>query len=147
MEGVTLTPLKIISNEFGSVMHALKKTDVGYYDFGEAYFSTVEFGIIKGWKKHSRMILNFVVPMGKVRFVVYDERDDSPSRGNYYCTELSSAGENYQRLTIRPGLWVAFEGLSTDKNILLNIASILHDPSEAENSPVRTSKIPYPFSK
>jgi dTDP-4-dehydrorhamnose 3,5-epimerase len=37
---------------------------------------------------------------------------------------------NYQRLTIKPGLWMAFRGIG-EYNMLLNLASIEHDPSES----------------
>ena len=40
--------------------------------------------------------------------------------------------DNYQRLTIAPGLWLAFKGLSK-KNTLLNLASIEHDSNESES--------------
>jgi dTDP-4-dehydrorhamnose 3,5-epimerase len=143
MKGIAITPLKIIINDLGSVMHALKMDDNGFFSFGEAYFSTVKKGVIKGWKKHTQMILNIVVPVGKIKFVIYDDRLDSDTSGQYFEIILS-ARENYQRLTIQPGLWVAFEGLGDDENLLLNIASIKHDPSEAENCAVDSGKIKYP---
>jgi dTDP-4-dehydrorhamnose 3,5-epimerase len=141
--GITLTPLKIIRNDLGSVMHALKNDDICYHGFGEAYFSSLKNGVIKGWKKHTQMILNLVVPVGKIRFVIYDDRPTSTTMGKYFSINLSPI-ENYQRLTIQPGLWVAFEGLALGESLLLNIASIKHDPQEAENSPVDFGKIVYP---
>jgi dTDP-4-dehydrorhamnose 3,5-epimerase len=143
INGLALTPLKIIANELGSVMHALKKSDAGYLGFGEAYFSTLSKGVVKGWKKHTLMTLNLIVMVGKVRFVVYDDRVNSLSKGSYFSIELSPR-ENYQRLTVMPGLWVAFEGMDSNENIVLNIANILHDPVEAENSPVGSGRIAYP---
>ena len=143
IQGVTLTPLKIIPGELGAVMHALKKEERDFAGFGEAYFSTVGYGCVKGWKKHSSMVLNFIVPLGKIRFVVYDDRSSSSSRGHYFKIELSPT-ENYQRLTVQPGLWVAFEGLDQKQNMLLNLASMTHDPAEAENSPISSGVIAYP---
>ena len=123
MDGVTLTPLKRIANSKGDIFHAMKVSDNGFYGFGEAYFSTVNKGDIKGWKKHTKMILNLVVVTGEVEFVVYNGDD-------FFSVKLSK--DNYQRLTVRPSLWVAFKGLS-DENILLNLASIEHDPSESKS--------------
>jgi len=40
--------------------------------------------------------------------------------------------ENYQRLTVEPGVWLAFKGLEKN-NILLNMASIEHNPKESVN--------------
>jgi dTDP-4-dehydrorhamnose 3,5-epimerase len=125
MDGVILTPLKKIHNLKGYVFHAMKKSDVGFNGFGEAYFSTVDKNDIKGWKKHTEMTLNLVVPVGKMEFVIYNDKDH-----NFFNVTISQ--DNYQRLTISPGFWLAFRGLD-EKNILLNIASIEHDPSESES--------------
>jgi dTDP-4-dehydrorhamnose 3,5-epimerase len=40
--------------------------------------------------------------------------------------------KNYNRLTIPPMIWFAFQGISSN-NLLLNIANIEHLKSEAEN--------------
>jgi dTDP-4-dehydrorhamnose 3,5-epimerase len=141
MEGVIVTPLKVIQGELGNVMHALKQSDPEFHSFGEAYFSTINKGSVKGWKKHQRMILNLIVPVGKIKFTVFDDRLESFFKNTYFDVVLSSS-ENYARLTIHPGLWVAFEGME-EVNILLNLASIEHDPMEAENSPIELGIIKY----
>lgn len=125
MDGVILTPLKQIYHPKGDIFHAMKKSDIGFDGFGEAYFSTINQNDIKGWKKHTKMTLNIVVPVGNIEFVVYDEKTKE-----FFSTKLSH--NNYQRLTVKSGLWMAFKGL--DKyNMLLNLASIEHDPNEAVN--------------
>lgn len=125
MDGVILTPLKQIYHPKGDIFHAMKKSDIGFDGFGEAYFSTINQNDIKGWKKHTKMTLNIVVPIGNIEFVVYDENSKE-----FFSTKLSH--NNYQRLTLKAGLWMAFKGL--DKyNMLLNLASIEHDQNEAIN--------------
>ncbi len=125
MDGVILTPLKQIYHPKGDIFHAMKKSDIGFDGFGEAYFSTINQNDIKGWKKHTKMTLNIIVPVGNIEFVVYDENSKE-----FFSTKLSH--NNYQRLTVKAGLWMAFKGL--DKyNMLLNLASIEHDPNEAIN--------------
>ena len=133
MDGVILTPLKQIYNPKGDIFHAIKKSDEGFVDFGEAYFSLINKNTIKGWKKHNQMILNVVVATGKIEFVIFDDKTNK-----FFQIILSK--DNYQRLSIMPGLWLAFRGLS-DNNMLLNIASIEHDPKESEN--IGLSEIQY----
>lgn len=123
MDGVILTPLKRIYNSKGDIFHAMKSSDNGYDGFGEAYFSTIHKSDIKGWKKHSKMTLNLIVPQGSIEFVVYNQ-----DTSEFMVVELSA--ENYKRLTIKPNLWLAFRGIE-ESNILLNIANIEHDPQEA----------------
>lgn len=125
MDGVILTPLKQIYHPKGDVLHAVKKSDDSFNDFGEAYFSTINKDDIKGWKKHTKMTINLIVPIGEIEFVVFDD-----STGEFLNIKLSQ--KNYQRLTVSPGLWLAFKGIG-DENMLLNVASIEHDPNEAEN--------------
>ena len=123
MDKIILTPLKQIHHPKGDIYHGMKKSDNGFDGFGEAYFSTVLKDDIKGWKKHTEMTLNLVVPVGIIEFVCYDE-----DTKDFFSVVLSQ--DNYQRLTVKPNLWMAFRGLGKD-NMLLNLASIEHNPSEA----------------
>ena len=78
---------------------------------------------LKGWKKHTEMILNLIVPVGEIKFVIYNDNTNE-----FFSIQLSR--NNYQRLTIKPNLWLAFKGIN-DENMLLNIASIEHNPNES----------------
>ena len=133
MDGVILTPLKQIQHPKGDIFHAMKKSDIGFNGFGEAYFSTINKGDIKGWKKHTKMVLNLVVCHGEIKFVIYDD-----IKNKFFSTSLSH--KNYQRLTVSPVLCMAFQGID-DSNMLLNLANIEHDSREAEN--IILSKIEY----
>jgi dTDP-4-dehydrorhamnose 3,5-epimerase len=142
IEGVTLHPLKHITVPKGDIYHAMKSTDEGYCGFGEAYFTQIESGQAKGWKRHNRMTLNLVVVYGKVTFVIYDDREDSPTRGQFQAVTLSPA-EDYQRLTVAPGLWMAFYGADVHTSMLMDIIPEPHDPTEADRKEL--SDIPYKF--
>ncbi len=49
--------------------------------FGEIYFSTIYPGVIKGWHIHTKMTLNYAVPVGMIKLVCFDDREDSPLVG------------------------------------------------------------------
>lgn len=121
---IMVTPLKRIALAGGDVLHAMKCSDPGFVDFGEAYFSQIEKDAIKAWKRHLRMTLNFVVPVGTVQFVFID--DEGAIR------EETVGGDRYVRLTVPPGLWFGFRGLGEPYSLLMNIADIPHDPFEIE---------------
>ena len=131
IEGVIITPLDVVNTIGGNVLHGMKSTDQGYSGFGEAYFSTVESGAIKGWKRHHLMTLNLMVPVGAIRFVIYDDRQNSSSTNKFQKILLSRC-DHYSRLTVPPMVWLGFQGRDKDTNILLNIASIEHSPSEVD---------------
>lgn len=142
IEGVSLHPLKHIHVTNGDLFHALKSTDDGYCGFGEAYFTQIESCKAKGWKRHNSMTLNLVVVYGNVRFVVYDDREDSVTKGQFEVIDLSP-DDNYQRLTIAPGLWMAFYGVSSETSMLMDIIPQPHDPTEADRKDL--SEIPFKF--
>ena len=123
MDGVIITPLKQIHHPHGDIYHAMKKNDNGYDGFGEAYFSSIHKDDIKGWKQHTQMTLNLVVPLGKILFVLYNENTQE-------FFEITLSQTNYNRLTVKAGIWMAFKGIE-ETNMLLNIASIEHNPNEA----------------
>lgn len=130
---VVIKPLSIISVPGGDVLHALKATDEEFVGFGEAYFSSVESGAIKAWKRHRKMWLNLVVPIGRIRFVLFDNRNTAETPE---FQEIILSRENYSRLTIPPMIWVGFQGLSEDLSILLNIADRPHLLSDVDRKPL-----------
>jgi dTDP-4-dehydrorhamnose 3,5-epimerase len=143
IEGVILTPLKQIIHPKGDIYHGMKKSDKGFESFGEAYFSTVIKDEVKGWKKHRKMVLNLIVPIGEVEFIIFDDRKESKTYNQFFTICLSQ--ENYQRLTVPVDLWMAFKGIGDNTNMLLNLASIEHDPSEAMTKDL--SEINYSWDK
>ncbi len=129
---VVITKLDIIETLGGSVMHAMKESSAGYAGFGEAYFSQVDKGAIKAWKRHKEMTLNLVVPVGEIRFVLFDDREVL----NTQFQEIIISRYNYCRLTVPPMVWMGFQGLSESGAMLLNIANIEHDPDEVDRKGV-----------
>jgi len=124
VDNIVVTPLKRISTLGGDILHIMKESSPGYLRFGEAYFSQIKYLSVKAWKRHHKMTLNLVVPLGDVRFVFIDEL-------NSYREELIG-DSNYVRLTIPPGIWFGFQGVSEQTSLILNIADIEHSPDEVQ---------------
>ena len=131
--GIQLNPLKCISTDKGDILRGMKKSDDGFKDFGEAYFSCILPGSAKGWKCHKKMTLNFVVPVGSIKFAIFNSDQNGKPDHLSGAIEFILGRDDYSRLTIPPGLWVGFFGLGGDESMLLNIASHEHDPMEADN--------------
>ncbi len=128
----TRTPLRRIHTPKGDVLHAIKADDTGFVGFGEAYFSQVVCGAIKGWKRHRKMTLNLICPVGAVRVVVLQDREAATVLTDTILSPETE--ERYQRLTVPAMLWFGFQGIGPDLNLLLNVASHPHDPDEAETA-------------
>lgn len=129
--GVIVSPLKKIPHPKGTIYHAMKMSESTYEGFGEAYFSQIIKNETKGWKKHTRMVLNLVVPVGDVTLYIYDEITRQ-------TITISVGTQHYRRVTVKPHYWVAFRGQGEGLNLILNIASLEHDPDEAINVPLES---------
>ncbi len=133
IDGVIITPLRKIVDERGAVMHMLRSDSPVFRQFGEIYFSTVHPGVVKAWHMHHRMTLNYAVPHGKIKFVLYDDREESPTRGE--TQEIFMGDDNYVLATVPPLVWNGIKGVGDFTAIVANCASIPHDPTEIERRP------------
>lgn len=129
-----VTTLRRIPTPGGDVFHAMKVVDLGFAGFGEAYFTSIDEGSVKGWKRHNLMTMNLVVPSGRIQISV--RGDEGAPVGDYQLGPDDPA--HYIRLTVPPKLWVAFGGLGAGVNLMLNIANMPHDPTEADNVAIDT---------
>ena len=141
IDGVIITPLKQIPDERGKIMHMLRSTDPHFNAFGEIYFSFVHPGVIKGWHIHKEMVLNYAVPFGKIKLVLYDDRQGSPTLNQ--VQEIFLGPENYCLVTIPPMIWNGFKGIGTETSIVANCASLPHDPTEIDRKDPFDPSIPY----
>jgi dTDP-4-dehydrorhamnose 3,5-epimerase len=144
IDGVIVTPLRRIPDERGAVFHMMRDDSDVFESFGEIYFSAVYPGAIKGWHLHREMTLNYAVPVGMIKLVCYDDRPESPTRGN--LMELHVGELNYSLVTIPPLVWNGFKGEGTAMALVANCASVHHSPDEIERLDPFTERIPYDWS-
>jgi dTDP-4-dehydrorhamnose 3,5-epimerase len=144
IDGVRVLPLRQIPDERGKVMHMLRADDPHFTQFGEVYFSTVYAGVVKGWHLHERMTINYAVPVGSIKLVVYDDRDGSPTRG--VVQEIFVGDGNYVLVTVPPHLWNGFKGIGSPFSVVANCATIPHDPTEIVRLDPFSAKIPYDWA-
>ncbi len=141
---VQVTPLRRIPDERGAVFHMLREDSPVFERFGEIYFSTVYPGVVKGWHIHKRMTLNYAVPVGMVKLVCYDDREDSPTRGE--VQEIHLGELNYALVTIPPLIWNGFKGEGAVPALVANCATIPHDPEEIDRLDPFDNEIPYDWA-
>ena len=120
---IKIQRLEIIKITAGNIMRILKKKNLTKGGFGEAYFSKIKFRSIKAWKYHKKMFLNLTVPVGKVKFVFYSEKDN-----RFRVIEIGE--KKYSRITVPPKIWFGFKGIGKSESIILNITNIEHNPKE-----------------
>jgi dTDP-4-dehydrorhamnose 3,5-epimerase len=144
IEGVIVTPLRQIIDERGKVMHMLREDSPTFIRFGEIYFSCTNPGAIKAWHMHKKMTLNYAVLDGEIKFVLFDDRPGSKTRG--CIEEFFLSSENYCLVTVPPLIWNGFKGIGIKRSIVANCATLPHDPAEVERRDPLDPRIPYDWA-
>ena len=146
IEGVTITELREIADERGAVLHMVRSDLPEFTRFGECYFSEIVPGAVKAWKRHRVQTQNFAVPVGRIRLVIYDDRDSSATHGQLQELQLGRP-DAYIRLRVPPGLWYGFTCIGERPALLVNCTDLPHDPTESERRPLDDSAIPYKWAR
>ena len=141
IEGVVITPLRQIFDERGKVMHMMREDSLVFTKFGEIYFSCTHSGAVKAWHLHTEMTLNYAVVYGEIKFVLFDDREGSLTRGE--VQEFFISPENYQLITVPPLVWNGFKAVGSKTAIVANCATLPHNPVEIERRPAFDKSIPY----
>jgi dTDP-4-dehydrorhamnose 3,5-epimerase len=144
IDGVIISPLKQIVDERGKIMHMLRSDAPYFKGFGEIYFSFVQPNAIKGWHMHKKMTLNYAVPCGKIKLVLYDYREESPTKGE--LMELFLSPDDYFLVSVPPLVWNGFKGIGSEISLVANCATLPHNPDEIERMDPFTDKIPYDWN-
>lgn len=142
IEGVDVFKLKQFANDKGDVLHMLRSDAEDFTTFGESYFSEVLPKSVKAWKKHSIQTQNIAVPIGRIRMILYDDRDTSHTKGQLQEIILGRP-DSYYRVRIAPQIWYGFACLGDTAALLANCVDVPHDPSESEVLSIDSFKIPF----
>jgi len=141
IDGAAIHTLRRIPDERGQILHMLRADAAHFPGFGEIYFSQVYPGVVKAWHIHSKMTLNYAVPIGSIKLVLFDDRPDSPTRGE--VMEVFMGESNYVLVTVPPGVWNGFKGVGVAPALVANCATHPHDPEEISRMDPFDNHIPY----
>ena len=141
---IEITKLKQIMDERGKIMHMMRVDNPIFKKFGEIYFSTVKPEFIKAWHLHKEATLNYACIKGKVKLVLFDDRKESKTLGEYQ--ELILSPEDYFMVTIPPLVWNGFKGIDQEESIIANCMSIPHDENEMVRKEILDKKFNYNWS-
>ena len=143
IEGVQITPLKQICDQRGAVMHMLRGAQLSCIQ--EVYCSLVKSRAIKAWKRHHRMIQHYAVPVGKINLVLFDDRPNSSTHN--MIQEIMTGVDCYGLIEIPSMIWYGFMGLDDGDSLIINGASLEHDPDEIDHLDQNTRQVPYMWDK
>lgn len=145
IEGIEVKELKKNVDERGFLCELLRK-DWGIFDeFAMVYTSVTYPGVARAWHCHPKTKQKdlFCVLSGMAKIVVYDQREDSPTKG--LINEFVLGEDNMVLLKIPGECWHGFKALGTKPAVLLNFPTKLYnyEKPDEERLPPDTKKIPY----
>jgi len=141
IDGVVIKKLAQFHDERGKVMRLLDSSSENFAAINEVYFSCIYANAIKGWHRHKMMTLNYASIFGSVKCVLFDDRDNSPTKG--VIQEIFLSPENYCLISVPPKIWNGFKGLGTDMSTVVNCASMIHEDDEVDKKDPFDNDIPY----
>jgi dTDP-4-dehydrorhamnose 3,5-epimerase len=97
-----------------------------------AYEFTIRPGRIKGWGMHRRQADRYFVQSGDLRIVLYDGREDSPTKGNF-C-QFWFAGNGWLLLYIPQGVWHATQNWGSTLGRIVNFGTVRFDPADPDKA-------------
>lgn len=147
IDGVVTKRLKVIPDERGRLMEILRSDEEIFKNFGQVYMTTAYPGVVKGWHYHKVQFDYMTVIKGMMKIVLYDNRDNSPTRGN--IMELFIGEHNPILVKIPPGIFHGFKCISDSEAMAINIPTEVYKydaPDEFREDP-HDNDIPYDWGR
>ncbi|MFA5882093.1 MAG: dTDP-4-dehydrorhamnose 3,5-epimerase family protein [Eubacteriales bacterium] len=146
IDGVKIKKLRVIPDERGRLMEMLRCDDDLFIKFGQAYITTAYPGVVKGWHYHKKQTDNFAVVKGMMKVVLYDGREDSPTKGE--VNEFFMGVHNPMLLQIPTYVYHGFKCISEEEAMVVNCPTEPYNYSEPDEFRVHPHEndIPYDWA-
>lgn len=143
IEGVKTKKLKVIPDERGRLMEILRCDEEIFQKFGQIYMTTTYPGVVKGWHYHKTQTDNVVVVHGMVKLVLYDAREDSPTKGE--VKEFFVGIHNPMLVQIPNGVYHGWKCISPEEAIVVNCPTEPYDYKNPDEHrvPYDSPTVPY----
>jgi len=147
IDGVVIKELRLIPDERGYLMEMMRADDAFYTKFGQVYLSVAYPGVVKGWHYHKVQTDHFTIVKGMMKVVLYDDREDSPTRGE--VNEFFMGELNPILITIPPGVLHGMKAIGDAPGYLVNCPTEVYDYSEPDEFRVHPhdNDIPYDWDR
>lgn len=86
---------------------------------GYVYQTSLFPGVIKGWARHEVKVDRYVLTHGELLVLLYDAREDSPTKGVLQRVMMSPRG--VRQVMIPVGVWHLLANLGQDEAQLINL--------------------------
>jgi len=147
IDGVKTKKLRVIPDERGRLMEILRKDDEIFEKFGQVYLSSTYPGVVKGWHMHQKQADNICCVYGMVKLVIYDGREDSPTKGR--IDEFFIGEHNPMVVHVPPRLYHGWMCVSEREALVVNAPTEPYDYAHPDEHrlPAHGSEIPYDWRR
>jgi len=141
--GVKTRQLRLIPDERGWLMELLRTDWEEYEKFGQAYVTTCYPGVVKAWHYHKGQTDHFAGLSGSAKLVLYDARDDSPTKGminEFFIGTLNPILVKIPRL-----VYHGFAAVGNETAVIINFPTALYNYQKPDELrvPYDDPSIPY----
>ena len=146
IHGVQVKQLKWITDERGKLMEILRCDDPLFEKFGQVYVTTCFPGVVKAWHYHQKQTDNMVVVKGMAKVVLYDPRDDSPTKG--IVNEFFIGEDNPRLISIPAQVLHGFKAYGLEPAYIVNTVTEPYNHKEPDEFRIDPfdNDIPYDWS-
>lgn len=148
IEGLRFRPTRPVPHEDGTVTEVARRSWAEIdHDIVHVHVTTTQPGRIRAWGLHQRSTDRLVVVKGLVSIVVYDGRNESPTKGA--LNEFKVSERNPGILVIPPRLYHGWKNLGTDEAFIINMPTSQYDYDEPDaldlpyDAPAASTVVPW----
>jgi dTDP-4-dehydrorhamnose 3,5-epimerase len=147
IDGVVEKPLKVFCDERGRLMEVLRSDDELFQNFGQVYITSAYPGVVKAWHYHKVQTDHFAVVHGMAKIVLYDSRDESPTKGE--VNQFFAGGPRAVLIRIPPLVYHGYKCISEHETIIMNVPTELfnYDQPDEHRVPPNDPSIPYDWAR
>jgi len=147
IKDVVVKQLKLIPDERGRLMEIMRCDDEEFVGFGQVYMTTTYPHVVKAWHYHKLQDDFIVCVKGLLKIVLYDDREDSPTRGE--VNEFFIGDYRPMLVKVPRMVFHGWKCISEEEAIVINIPTEPYNrenPDEYRKDP-HINDIPYKWER
>ena len=148
IDGVSVREVLHVPRDHGVITETYRpEWDPSGMPIVHVYQSRLYPGAIGAWSCHAKTVDRLFVNQGHLKLVLYDGRDESPTRGRIMELHAGDARPTFVVLPI--GVWHGLQNLGTSDALMLNYPSRPYDYNDPDHYrlPWDSEEIPYRWSR
>lgn len=143
IKDVVVKQLKVIPDDRGYLMEMMRKDWPEFMQFAQSYVTGCYPGVFKAWHYHKKQWDHFVCLWGMAKVVLYDAREESPTKGKINVFHIGQL--NPTLLRIPPLVYHGFTAEGGQTALIVNFPTELYNYQEPDEFrvPHNDPSIPY----